>query len=252
MLLLDFFYYIIILEIFICLHLLLETILTYSETWLLYDQVWILFFFFYHTGCNVTVDQIVGADWRHHFLLINYLPLYLWFEWWCHFLLNYVFLRIVRAGTWQLIFILFFASHLGWTELASITSLDLVDQLVFHGIPGFIWARSRYFHIRVDDRRTPAFFLDLGYLFSLRLLTKLKANIVASWPDRHMGSDGSWSLLKPLTHAKASGSFSSFRSADFTLFKIGARTRSSLVNVLILTIIRIRVNMCWTSPTFLR
>ena len=100
MLLLDLLYYIVVLEVLIGLQLLLETVLAHSEPWLLYDQVGVLFLLFYHTSGNVTVYEVVGADWRHHLLLVHYLPLDLRLERRCHLLLSYVLLRVVGAGTW--------------------------------------------------------------------------------------------------------------------------------------------------------
>jgi hypothetical protein len=74
--------------------------------------------------------------------------------------------------------------------------LNFIDQLILHSIPGLIRSRPWYFHVVVDQGRTPLFWLDLGLLVLSCLLAEIEANIVASRTKTRL-----WWLLGSLSNS---------------------------------------------------
>lgn len=75
MLLLDLFYYVIILELFLSLGHLSESILPDSKARLLDDQIWVFLLLLDDPGGDVVVDHVVGPHSRSLLLVVDYLPL---------------------------------------------------------------------------------------------------------------------------------------------------------------------------------
>lgn len=121
---------------------LLESFLTDPKGWLSDDQVRILFLFFDHLCRNIVVSQVIGP-WRRVLVHLVYpLPNAQRFEdrVRCLFIDNRTW--VVWPWAWLLCHVvLLLVSALCWPELPPVASLDLVDQLVLHGVSWFIGTR---------------------------------------------------------------------------------------------------------------
>ena len=255
MLLLNLLYYIIILVILLRFHIFFKSSLSYSKTRFLYDQIRIFFLLFYYSCCNIIVNDVVSTNWRsNQSLLINYFPINFRFKSRGNFFLTIHLIRVVWTRARKFIFILLFTSHLSWTKLSSISSLNLINQLILHCISWLVWPWTWYFCIWIYYWRTSTFLFYFWLLLSSCLLTKFKTYIVTTWTYSSMSSYSCWSFLKSFTLTKRSSSFSSFRSWHFRLFQISTRSRSSFLDILIITIIflRSRIYMSWSRSTFFR
>jgi hypothetical protein len=147
--------------------------------------------------------------------LLDELPFIFWFKSWCYLLL--VSDKDWIIWSWARFFILFslLTSSFSWTELASISSLNLINQLVLHSVSRLIWTWTWNHYIRVYYRRTSQFIsLWLNLFIMLYLFTKVKSNIVTSWANIFRFHHLSLALSKSFTATKACGSFTSFSSRN--------------------------------------
>lgn len=153
-------------------------------------------------------------------------------------------LRIITARSWLFINFLFFSSSLSWSELSSISSLNLVNQLVLHGVSWLIWSRSRLIYFfRIYQLRKAIisfFFLDSFWL----ILSSLNFLMIFTRSDI---SSLRLFFRKPLAYnskcALCFGSLVHFTGLCFNIVR--AWTRGCVFNIFILVwVIRIISHMC--------
>ena len=91
--------------------------------------------------------------------------------WW--FLVNN-FLGIVGAWPWFIVCqqVLIFASCLCWTELSSVSSLNLINQLILHGVPWLIsaWPWNNLGFLFIHQTRESLVFFRRLYCLGLEFL----------------------------------------------------------------------------------
>ncbi len=195
---------IIVIVILFCLHCLPEPLLTHAKSRFLYYQIRILLLLFYHSRGYVVVDYVVTTHRRGWFLIVYQFTLYLWFKSSTYLLLVWQNLRIVWSWPWLLVLLLLPASHLGWSELTSVSSLDFIYQLVLHCISWLIWPWPRhYLSILINQRRTSVLFFNHNWLPILYyLLSEIKTNVVTARANHSRSNNCCRRSIKSLNHPK--------------------------------------------------
>jgi hypothetical protein len=210
MLILNLFYDIVIVIVILRLLGILEPHLAHPETWLLDYQVRVFLFFFYYTSSYVVVNDVVTTHRRHRSLIICKLSLNFRFESRSHFLLSSCVLRIVGPWSRPFVFLRVFAPDFCGTELSSITSLNFIDEFVFHSISGLVGTRTRNFDVLVDERRASRLFFGILSLFCFLLFSKFKAYIVSPRTYRSR-NDRNETTLETFANSKRTSSLACFR-----------------------------------------
>lgn len=210
MLLLNLFDDVIIVVVLFWLCLIFESRLADSKSWFFDDKIGVLLFLLYHSCGDVTVDQVVAAHCRRILILFYKFSLYFWFESSAHLFFFIYYFGIVRSRSRFLFLFWFFWSSLCWAELSSISTLNLIDKFILHGISWLVWSWSWYFCMIVDQRRASLLNFNFYLLALSGLSAEFKAYIVASWTQTCLwGFFGSLSHgIKPAAGAKTSGLFS--------------------------------------------
>lgn len=180
-----FFNYVIIFKFLFPFWCILKPSFTYSKAWFFNYQIWIIFLLFNNPCRNVILVGIIHS-WSRSICIVLYSFSFCWgFENKMRLFFLLIWPRVIFSWAWIFLLFWLFRPNFSWSKLSSISSLNLIDQFIFHRISRFIIPRPWLFNsFTVDEFWESICIFRWNFLFILpNFLLEIIFRIVWSWSN---------------------------------------------------------------------